>query len=321
MASRWTGRTLLPVACWIGAGACTLDFDRYAPDEGTASTLDGGPDASTDGSAADVATESANDASAGDTAANDVAQETAPNPCPPVNGEIVAAQVPGTITIDGNLSDWGATPFTLLNASDAALIMGPSGTCTAANATSSCLVPSGESAEVALLRDSTNLYIGVRVTVPNVGGTSTTDPYTDDAVELYLRGDATATGNYTNDDHQYVIDWQNLVTDYGPSASGTGQANPPGVTSAITVMSGNTGYVVEVKVALTQLGQTALTPGQTLGFDLGVDHGQGTTATRSFLVWWMATHAPPTCTTPKCTGCSPDQPYCDTLDFGLVCAG
>jgi hypothetical protein len=57
-----------------------------------------------------------------------------------------------------------------------------------------------------------------------------------------------------------------------------------------------------------------------LGLDFGVDHGQGTEATRSFLVWWMAMHATPPCATPKCTGCSPDQPYCDTLDFGLLCA-
>jgi hypothetical protein len=87
------------------------------------------------------------------------------------------------------------------------------------------------------------------------------------------------------------------------------------------VATGNGSYVVEVGVALSQLGQTSLAPGQMLGFDLGVDHGQGTTATRSFLVWWVAAHGAPSCTTPKCTGCSPDQPYCDTLDFGLACAG
>jgi hypothetical protein len=57
-----------------------------------------------------------------------------------------------------------------------------------------------------------------------------------------------------------------------------------------------------------------------LGFDLGVDHGQGTAATRSFLVWWMSTHGAPPCMSSKCKGCSPDQPYCDTLDFGLLCA-
>ena len=84
--------------------------------------------------------------------------------------------------------------------------------------------------------------------------------------------------------------------------------------------NGNNSYVVEVKVALSELGQTSLTPGQTLGLDLGVDHGQGTEATRSFLLWWLATHGTLQCTTAKCTGCSPDEPYCDTLDFGLVCA-
>lgn len=304
---------LLSIGCGLSA-ACSLDFNRYDPAAGTPGSPDGGLDATTEvGAPAD--------ASPGDTAAAvDAAQESAPNPCPSAAGVMPAPVASGPITIDGNLDDWGSSVFTQLVASDAALILGPNGTCTAANATSQCLVASTEIAELALLRDSSNLYIGVRVTVPTVGGTNTTSPYLNDAVEVYLRGDPVATGNYTNIDHQYVIDWQNLAVDYGPSPSDTGQTNPPGVTSAVQVASGNSGYVLEAKVALSELGQTALSPGQTFGFDLGIDHGQGTTATRSLLVWWVATHAAPTCTTAKCSGCSSGQPYCDTLDFGLVCA-
>ena len=246
--------------------------------------------------------------------------DVAVNPCKLVPGMLLAPPTPGTITIDGDLSDWGAAAFTLLEPSNAALILGPNGTCTAANATSQCLVPAAETAEVALLFDATSLYVGVRVTVPNVGGASTTAPYTNDAVELYLRGDTMPTGDYGADDHQYVIDWQNLVTDYGPGATGMGQSSPAGVTSAVKVAAGNGAYVVEAKIALTGLGQTTLAPGQTLGFDLGVDHGQGMLSTRSLIVWWMATHAAPTCTSTKCKGCNPDEPSCDTLDFGLVCA-
>ena len=314
---------LLPVVCVVGAAACTLDFDRFAPGSGGASAQDGGGDASNDTSAPDGAT---GDASQTDSTAkdgpsgNDVAQEAPPSACPPASGGMLVAQHPaGAITVDGDLGDWGAPTFLLLDASDAALITGPSGaTCNAANATPKCLVPAGESAEMALLVDATALYVGVRVTVPNVGGTDTTDPYLNDAVEVYLRGDPTATGNYTNVDHQYVVDWQNLVLDYGPSVTDTPQANPPGVTTAVKVGGG--GYVLEMKVALSQLGRSSLAPGQTVGFDLGIDHGQGTAASRSFIVWWMATHAPPSCTNAKCTGCSPDQPYCDTLNFGVACS-
>jgi len=302
-------RTVLPVACWLGVAACGLDFDRYDPD---ASSPDGGRDASTDASAQETA--------AGDASGSDVAQETGMAACTPTPGTLVAPEASGPITIDGDLGDWGSPAFTLLAASDAALIMGPDGTCTAANATSQCLVPNGETVEVALLRDASNLYFGIRVTVPGVGGTSTTAPYTNDAVEIYLRGDAAATGDYTMLDHQYVIDWQNLAIDYGPPQAGTGQTNPPGLTSAVKVGAGNDSYVVEASVALTELGQSSLAPGQKLGFDLGVDHGQGTVATRSFLVWWMSAHSAPTCSTAKCMGCNPDQPYCDTLDFGLLCA-
>jgi hypothetical protein len=318
MAAGRTVGTVLPVACWLGVAACGLDFDRYAPGAGAA----GGPDASTDGFVAEAATRDAvtEDVATGDTATSDSAQESAATPCPTTSGVLAMPTAPGPITIDGDLGDWGSPAFTLLDANDAALIMGPNGTCTAANATSKCLVPSGETAEVALLRDSANLYVGVRVTVPSVGGTSTANPYTNDAVELYLRGDPVATGDYTSVDQQYVIDWQNLVIAYGPPSVGTGQTNPPGVTSAVKVAPSNKGYVVEVKIALGEVGQISLAPGHTLGFDLGVDHGQGTAATRSFLVWWMATHAPPQCMTAKCMNCTPEQPYCDTLDFGLVCA-
>jgi len=308
-------RLAVPVALWLGASACGLDFDRFDPDGGTTGATDGGAHDGTVDAAADVA-----EAATTDAPGSDAPQETTVNPCKLAAGTVLAPKATAPITIDGDLGDWGAAAFTLLEASNAALIMGPTGTCTAANATSQCLVPAGETAEVALLTDSANLYVGVRVTVPNVGGTSTTAPYTNDAVEIYLRGDTTPTGDYSADDHQYVIDWQNLVTDYGPPSTGTGQASPPGVTSAVKVALGNGAYVVEAKIALTELGQTSLASGQLLGFDLGVDHGQGTAATRSFLVWWMSAHAVPKCTSAKCTGCNPDQPYCDTLDFGLVCA-
>jgi hypothetical protein len=302
----------LPVACWLGVVACGLDFDRYDPATAEGGLVDGGQDVSISDHAAE--------APPTDATASDVVQETVVSACKPTPGVLVAPQASGPITIDGDLSDWGSTAFTLLDAADAALITGPNGTCTAANATSQCLVPTGETTELALLHDSANLYIGVRVTVPNIGGFNTMDPYTNDAIELYLRGDVTPTGDYTGIDHQYVIDWQNLVLDYGPSPTDTGQPNPPGVTSAVTVANGNNSYVVEVKVALSELGQTSLTPGQMLGLDLGVDHGQGTEATRSFLLWWLATHGTLQCTTAKCMGCTPDEPYCDTLDFGLVCA-
>jgi hypothetical protein len=306
-------RLWLPVACGLGVAACGLDFDRYDP--GAATT--GSADASPDSFVAEAATVDAftPDTATGDTAAPD----DDANPCATAAGTVVAPQAPGPITIDGDLGDWGSPAFTVLTASDAALIEGPSGACTAANATSQCGVPAGETIDFALLRDATSLYVGVRVTVSGVGGTSTTAPYDDDAVEIYLRGDPVATGDYTSIDQQYIIDWQSLVTSYGPPSVGAGQTNPSGVTSAVKVAAGNAGYVVEVQIALSEIGGS-LTPGQTRGFDLSVDHGQGTAATRSFLVWWMATHAPPLCTTAKCMGCTSGQPYCDTLDFGLVCA-
>jgi hypothetical protein len=313
MVAARTATLALPMTCWLGIAACGLNFDRYDPGAAPA----GGPDASTDGLAPEAAS---SDASAPDTASGDTATpEIDASPCATGAGTVVAPEAPGAITIDGDLGDWGSPAFTVLAASDAALIEGPSGACTAANATSQCGVPAGETVDFALLRDATSLYVGVRVTVPGVGGTSTTAPYDDDAVEIYLRGDPVATGDYTSVDQQYSIDWQNLVTSYGPPSAGAGQTSPPGVTSAVKVAPGNGGYVLEVQIELGEIGGS-LAPGQTRGFDLSVDHGQGTAATRSFLVWWMASHSAPQCTTAKCMGCTSDQPYCDTLDFGQVCA-
>ncbi len=179
MGSAWTRRMALPAVCWLGVAACGLDFDRYDPDA-AAGALDGGHDASTEDHAADTAMVDGTGA--------DAAQENTVSACKPVAGVLTSMSSSGPVTIDGDLSDWGSTSFTLLDAADAALIMGPNGTCTPATATSQCLVPNGETAEFAFLRDAANLYLGVRVTVPVVGGGSATNPYTNDAIEIYLPG-------------------------------------------------------------------------------------------------------------------------------------
>jgi hypothetical protein len=335
---RWSivaARVRSVVCVGIGAlvlGACGLDFNRFEPG-GDASAEGGGGSSggtSAEGSTLDAAKDGAVDGTTGadssgidaskDAPGVDAVPETGPTGCTPSATALGVPVAPGAITIDGDLTDWGNQPVTVLAANDAALILGPNGTCTAANATSQCMVPPGETAEVLLLRDTGNLYVAVRVTVPTIGGNSNANPYLNDAVELYLRGDPVATGNYTNVDHQYVVDWQNHVLDYGPSPSDTGQPNPPGFTSAVKVAISNKAYVVETKIALAQLGQTTFAAGQAVGFDLGLDHGQGNVQTRSLLVWMMASHAAPTCTNAKCTGCSPDYPYCDTLLFGTACS-
>jgi hypothetical protein len=326
------------VCAGVGAlvlGACGLDFDRFEPGGDASAQGDGGgssggsssgsssgtADAAKDGNAdGTTGADSSGVDAAKDAPGVDVVQETGPTGCTPSATALGVATAPGPITIDGDLTDWGNQPVTVLAVSDAALILGPNGTCTAANAMLQCMVPPGETAEVLLLRDSGNLYVGVRVTVPTIGGNDAADPFLNDAVEIYLRGDPVATGNYTNVDHQYVVDWQNHVLDYGPSVSDTGQPNPPGFTSAVKVAPSNKAYVVETKIALAQIGQTTFATGQSVGFDLGLDHGQGTVQSRSLLVWLMASHAAPSCTNAKCTGCSPDYPFCDTLLFGTACA-
>src|SRR5580692_12454192 len=91
-------RTVLPVACWLGVAACSLDFDRYDPDAGTVPGADGGRDGSTDGVAQETAT--------GDAPGDDGMPESSVNPCTAAAGTLDAPQAAGTITIDGDLGDW-----------------------------------------------------------------------------------------------------------------------------------------------------------------------------------------------------------------------
>jgi hypothetical protein len=283
--------------------ACGLDFDRFAPVDASAAHDEGSGDDATSTPTPDAFADAPADAQPA-------------GRCSPSAGTVVASAALGAVTIDGDLGDWGSPSFTSFDVGDAQLILGPTGTCDAASATSTCLVPSSESAQFAAMWDATHLYVAVKVSVPSVGGTNGMAPNTNDAVELYLRGDTTPTGDYSSLDQQYITDWQNTVSGCGVACP---QRNPPGFTSAVSVAADHTGYVLEARIQLSELGVTAPASGTTVGFDLGIDHGQGTDATRSLLVWWKAGHAAPMCASQRCRTCNPDQPYCDTLDVGLLC--
>ena len=157
-------------------------------------------------------------------------------PCSPLvspsPGTVVAKQVSGPIVIDGDLSDWGCPKFASLTPSNAAKVL---------PRTSGATVT--VTGEFAIRWDATSLYFAVRVTDGNVGGNNATDPYLNDAVEIYLAGDTTLTGDYTNIDHQYVVDYKNLRTDYGPKPIATQHftTNPRELTSAVSVGQGGLG--------------------------------------------------------------------------------
>src|ERR1700674_3423658 len=102
VAGRMVG-TLLPVACWLGVAACSLNFDRYAPGAGAAGSSDASSDGFVDAATGDTATKDSvtADTAALDSAATDSAQESAANPCPPTAGLLFAPAASGPITIDG----------------------------------------------------------------------------------------------------------------------------------------------------------------------------------------------------------------------------
>jgi hypothetical protein len=217
-----------------------------------------------------------------------------------VDAGVLAVHPLGTVTIDGTLTEWGCVPFTLVDKATAPRIAGSN--------------PSGAtlSAELALGYDAQYLYFAARIT-DTITGTSTAEPYLNDAVEIYLDGDATLAGTYGASDHQYVIDHKLFIKDYGPATP----AVPAAAVLTAAVQKSAGGWVLEARVAWSALGGS-VTAGRRVGFDVGFTNGSGTTQ-EQMLYWW---YGPGTgagvCTGGEwCCGAGSD-PWCDTRRFGFA---
>ncbi len=205
-------------------------------------------------------------------------------------------------TIDGNLTDWGCGPWIELNDSNAAYTRVDGQTI---------------SGEFAVRWDANNVYVGAHIVVPTLQGTNTTEPYVNDAFEIYLSGDSPLTGDYDKLSHQYIVDWHNLVVDYGPSNYGSMEAvtSPPSFTSAVMVVSG--GWQVEAAIGWSALEDNSKAPGTgaSIGVDVELDDGDGVTLNTQVLAILAAHSSTCGCKT-CCCGEATDYPNCDTLCFG-----
>jgi hypothetical protein len=208
--------------------------------------------------------------------------------------------------IDGDLSDWGCGPWTTLDTANAAYTL-----------------QNGQAlAGVFAVRwDSAALYFAAHIVVATLQGSDGTNPYNNDAVEIYVSGDSPLTGDYDATSHQYIIDWHNLAVDYGslhypPNQPST---SPKSFTSQTKQVAD--GWQIEAAIAWPALVKgKAPTSGAKLALDVAFDDGDGTEL-KSQLVETLATHS----LTCGCQSCccgevspSPDMPNCDTLCFAGV---
>ena len=273
------------------------------PPDATTSGIGPGADASP---GADAGAPSDDAPSAPDVATSLDAGDASEAACPPPSSDAavsVATAAATAPTIDGDLSDWGCGPWTELSQANAAYAR-----------------QSGQdvSAQFALRWDAAGLYVAAHVVVPTVHGSDPVNPYNNDAVEIYVSGDAPLTGDYDPTSHQFIVDWKNLAVDYGsvhyPPSQPT--PNPPQFKwMAKTVADG---WQVEIAIAWPALGKgKAPTSGGSVGFDLQLDDGDGT-ALDTQVIAELAPHAAACGCKACCCGQTPDFPNCDTLTFATV---
>ena len=272
--------------------ACGLDVTgtstALAPDAGPSP----GRDASTGADAADVGDDAPNDDAgvgldAGSCADAATARFTS------TTGTLEIHPAPRAVTIDGELGEWACTKFFTFDRTSAAEVHGDAG------------IPNTYS--FALAYDATKLYVAVRATDPQLLGDVTPDVFQNDAVELFLGGDAVFDGTYDAADHQYVVDWKNRSRVYqnngGAPASGA---------FASAVRQTTTGYVVEASIGASEVGRAAYTSGASLGWGIAGDNSDGTMQT-TWMNWWKPSAA-------ACVGgcCSI---WCNTLLYATLSLG
>ena len=150
-----------------------------------------------------------------------------------------------TVVVDGVLDEWAwttGTPFAPI-------------TKTVSGQTF------GSSALVKFLWDSSNLYLGAKVTDSQLTNTGTTSLWHNSTVELYLNTADDQSLTITSHDFEYFFRWGDTV----PVES---NGRVTGVVMKTTTTSG--GYLVEAAIPWTTLGVTPQ-DGTELGFDVGVD--------------------------------------------------
>jgi PKD repeat protein len=172
-------------------------------------------------------------------------------------GVVTCYKAPGTITVDGVLSETG---WNLNKSVTKTTIGAPNNTTT-----------------FGVLWDNTNLYIGAKVLDANLfsAQSGTANFWNDDAVEVFIDANNNKSASYDGQDNQIIEAYNQTGVFTKLAISGLQHAFAP--------IAG--GYAVEFAIPWSQLGITAPAAGTSIGFDLGNDDDDNGSGRANQAVW------------------------------------
>ncbi|HMG81823.1 MAG TPA: carbohydrate-binding protein, partial [Ferruginibacter sp.] len=172
-------------------------------------------------------------------------------------GVVTCFKAPGTITVDGVLSETG---WNLNKSVTKTTIGSPNNTTT-----------------FGVLWDNTNLYIGAKVIDANLfsANSAVANFWNDDAVEIFIDANNNKLTTYDGVDNQIIEAYNQggVFTKLGISS----------LQHAWAAVNG--GYTVEIAIPWSQLGINAPAPGTSIGFDLGNDDDDNGSGRANQSVW------------------------------------
>jgi hypothetical protein len=165
-------------------------------------------------------------------------------------------------------------------------------------------------ANIAMQWDEQHLYLVARVTTGSGGGTApAATNYKNDSFDFFVAGPNPALA-YTSNDHHYVVDYLDQVTDYEIST----RPAALGITAkAGTVRDDNTTltFVVEERIDASNIGRAALAKGDKVRVNFQVNDQPD--VGNNYRLWFRDTV--------RCVAtatCPPGEPYCDPRCTGEV---
>jgi hypothetical protein len=214
--------------------------------------------------------------------------------CTPIvttTGRITAPSF--TPTIDGDLADWTSC-FVTLDPTNGIVV--DHGAMTG--------YPSGR---FSVAHDATHVYVAAAVQgVLPLGDQAPLAIYENNSISFYLDGDGSfLSAKYDSDAAQIVIDHANQQQSF---RTGT-PISLPNLTSAAQTSASI--YTIEMAVTAGTFGLASF--GDTIGFDIGFEGGNGTKQTSE--VYWYQSCDLPTC---GCSNGTTAAPYCDARELGIV---
>lgn len=160
------------------------------------------------------------------------------------------------------------------------------------------------SGRFSIAHDATHIYVAVEVMgIAPLGDQPLPAVYKNNSISLYVDGDGSFTSMlYDADAFQIVVDHANRVQAFRDG----GVRTATGLTSAVKTTG--TMFSIEVAIPPATFGRTSFA--SSIGFDLGLEGGDGTDQYSE--TWWYRACGPPAC------GCANGMaaPYCDARGFG-----